>query len=77
MESRSSMPSFSEADIKKVLGSKEGQALLRLLSRDGGTALKQAAAALKAGNTAQAQNVLKPVLQTSEAAELLQKLTQK
>ena len=71
------MPSFSEADIKKVLGSKEGQALLRLLSRDGGGALQAAAKALKAGDTARAQSLVQPMLQTDEAAALLNKLTGK
>ena len=77
MDSKSAMPSFSEADIKKVLGSKEGQALLRLLNRDNGKTLQEAAKALKAGDTALAQSIVQPMLQNEEAAALLNKLSKK
>ena len=77
MDQKSGFPSFSEADVRKVLGSKEGQALLRLLNKDGGAALKQAADALKAGDTAKAQALVKPIMQTPEAAALVEKLNQK
>lgn len=39
---RQSFP-FQEQDIRRVLGSPEGQKLLQLLNRDGGQALRQAA----------------------------------
>ena len=39
---------FSEQQIRRVLGSPEGQKLLQLLSRDGGAALRQAAQAMRA-----------------------------
>lgn len=77
MDAKSSLPSFSEADIKKVLGTKEGQALLRLLSQDGGKTLRQAADALKSGNAARAQELVKPLMQSPDAAALIQKLNQK
>lgn len=77
MDQKSGLPSFSEADIKKVLGSKEGQALLRLLNQDGGVALRQAANALKAGDTARAQEIVKPIMQSPDAAALIEKLNRK
>lgn len=77
MDQKNGLPSFSEADIKKILGSKEGQALLRILNRDGGVALRQVAAALKSGNTARAQELAKPLIQTQEAAALIDKINKK
>jgi len=64
----------SEADVKKVLSSPEGKKLLQLLNRDGGTRLRQAADALKSGNTDAAQQILAPVMNTQEATTLLRKL---
>ena len=40
---------FSEADIRKVLGTDEGRKLLAYLSRDGGAVLKQAAETRRSG----------------------------
>lgn len=77
MDQKSGLPSFSEADIKKVLGTSEGQALLRILTRDGGNTLRQAANALKSGNTALAQNIVGPLLQSQEASELIKKINRK
>ena len=77
MDQKSSFPSFSETDIKKVLGSKEGQALLRLLNQDGGARLRQAANALKSGDTALAQEIVKPLIQTEDAAALIEKINKK
>lgn len=65
---------FSEADVKKLLHSKEGQQLLSLLNRDGGAKLRQAADALKSGNTERMQQILTPILQTEEATALLERL---
>ena len=65
---------FSDADVKKLLQTREGMQLLQLLNRDGGATLKEAAAALKNGDTARFQSVLTPVIQTKEAQSLLQKL---
>lgn len=67
---------FSEADVKKALTSPEGKKLLQLLSQDGGTRLRQAADALRSGNTAGFQEILSPVMKTEEAAALLKKLDQ-
>ena len=77
METKSNLPSFSEADIKKIMGTKEGQALLRLLNQDGGKTLRQAANALKNGDTAKVQEIVKPLMQSRDAAALIDKLNQK
>ena len=77
MDQKSGLPSFSEADIKKVLGTKEGQALLQILNRDGGKALRQAASALKAGNAEKAHEIVKPLMESPDAAALIRKINQK
>lgn len=77
MEQKNNYPTFSDADIKRILGSREGQALLQILMRDGGTALKQAANALRAGNSAKAQEIVKPLLSSEDAAKIMEKLTRK
>lgn len=65
---------FSEADVKKALTSPEGQKLLQLLNRDGGKRLREAAEALKNGRQEEAQAILSPVMESSEASQLIQKL---
>ena len=70
---RQSFP-FQEQDIRRVLGSPEGQKLLQLLNRDGGQALRQAANALRSGNTQAAMEVLSPIMETKEAAELVEQI---
>ena len=72
-----SFPAFTELDIRKVLGSPEGQALLRLLNRDGGTLLKQAAAAVKAGDMEKAKSLVQPVMESKDAAALIEKINKK
>ena len=66
--------SFSEADLKRVLASPEGQRLLALLRTDGGGALRQAMQAVKGGDYDRAKTALEPMLQTAEAKQLLEKL---
>lgn len=68
---------FSEQQIRRVLGSPEGQKLLQLLSRDGGAALRQAAQAMRAGDYALAQQLLSPVMQSPQAQQLIAKLNEK
>ncbi|MBS6366664.1 MAG: hypothetical protein KH420_04880 [Clostridiales bacterium] len=68
---------FSQADIRKVLGTDEGKKLIAYLSRDGGAVLKQAAEALKRGDQAAAQQILSPMMQTAEAQELVDKINRK
>ena len=77
MENKAPFPSFTESDIKKVLGSPEGQALLRLLNRDGGNMLKQAAAAVKAGDMEKAKRIVQPVMDSRDAADLIEKINKK
>ncbi len=74
MDKPTSLPSFSAADIKKVLGTAEGQALLRLLNKDGGALLQKAAAAVKAGDMKTAQDLVRPVMESPDAAKLIQRL---
>lgn len=63
--------------LRRLLGSPEGKQLIALLNRDGGKSLQQAANEYRKGNAAGAQEVLKPLVETPEAAELLQKLSQR
>lgn len=67
---------FDQAVIRRVLGSPEGQQILKLLSQDGGQALKKAADALRAGDAETAKQVLSPVMESEAAAGLIQKLNQ-
>ena len=68
---------FSESQIRAVLGSDEGKRLLSLLQQDGGQRLKQAAEAVKSGDISGAQTILKPVMQTQEASELVEKINRR
>lgn len=77
MDQKSGLPSFSEADIRKVLGTKEGQALLRILTQDGGEKLRQAAAAVKSGDMNRAQEIVKPIMQSPDATALIDKINRK
>lgn len=65
---------FSESDVKKVLTTPEGKKLMQLLNRDGGKTLQQAAQALKNGQSEAAQQLLKPLMESEAATELVQKL---
>ena len=67
---------FSEADVRKALTSPEGLKLLQILNRDGGKKLREAADALKNGHSDTAQQILAPLVEAEEAAQLLQKLKQ-
>ena len=69
--------SFSPEQVKRVLGSKEGKQLLQMLNRDGGSALRQAATAARTGDYETVKRLLEPVMQTPEAAGLVEKLNRK
>ena len=69
----SQMP-FAEKDIRRVLGSPEGQKILKLLSQDGGQALRQAANALRSGNVEEAKRLVSPIMESEEAARLIDRL---
>lgn len=66
---------FSAEEMRRVLGSAEGKQLLAMLSQNGG--LKTAVEAFKKGDMAGAQEALRPVIETEEAGELLQKINGK
>ena len=75
MQSNGSMP-FSEDTIRSVMQSAAGKQLLALLTKDGGAALRAAAAALKRGDTAAAQAAVAPIMGTEEAARLARELNE-
>jgi len=77
MEKNMPFPAFTEADIKKVLGSPEGQALLQMLNKDGGTMLRQAAAAVRSGDMEKAKRLVQPVMESRDAAALIEKINRK
>ncbi|MBQ1372454.1 MAG: hypothetical protein IIY70_05930 [Oscillospiraceae bacterium] len=60
--------------IKRLLTSPEGQALIRLLQSDGGAGLQQAASAIRRGDTEQAKAVLEPLLAGTQGEALSKKL---
>ena len=68
---------FSPEQIKKVLSSPEAKQLMALLNRDGGQSLQKAAAEFRRGNTAGAQEVLRPLMENQEAETLLKKMNGK
>ena len=75
--SANSIPAFSEQEIRQVLSSSEGKQLFALLSRDGGQALQKAAQALKSGNPETAKQILQPMMESQEAAQLVQKINRR
>lgn len=62
------------AQIKQLLTSPEGRALVRLLQADGGAGLRRAADALQAGDAKGARAALTPLLAGTEAEALAQSL---
>lgn len=76
MKDNSPKNPFTAEEIRRVLGSSEGQQLLALLSRDG-SSLKAAAQAFQNGDTATAKALLQPLVDTPEASRLLQKIDRK
>ena len=62
------------AQIRTILASPEGQALIRLLQADGGAGLRQAAAALRSGDEAGVKAALTPLLAGTEAETLTKSL---
>ena len=67
---------FTKQQLAAVLSSSEGKQLLSLLSRDGGSALSQAAQALKNGDTELAKSLVSPMLQSNEAQALIAKINE-
>lgn len=68
---------FSVEQMKSVLNSAEAKQLIALMQQDGGQRLRQAAEEFKKGNTAVAQELLRPMVETQEADTLLKKINQK
>lgn len=68
--------SFTKQQLAAVLSTNEGRQLLTLLSRDGGSALSQAAQALKNGDAELAKSLVSPMLQSSEAQALITKINE-
>ena len=68
---------FDAKEVRRVLGSPEGQKILKLLSQDGGKALHQAADSLRAGRPEDALRALSPIMETPEAANLIDKLNER
>jgi hypothetical protein len=64
-------------NIQKIFGTGEGRQLIALLNRDGGKALRQAAAALQRGDQAAAAAVLEPIMNQPEAQALVDALNKK
>ncbi len=62
------------AEFQKLMSTPEGKQLVSLLTNDGGTVLKSAGAALKAGDESAAKEKMAPLLQNSEVQKLLKSL---
>ncbi len=69
-----SSPQPSAEEVRRVLTSPEGQALLRLLQADGGAGIRAASAALQGGNVDAAKAALTPLLKGTDAEELTKRI---
>ena len=69
--------SFTKQQLAAVLSTNEGRQLLTLLSRDGGSALSQAAQALRNGDTELAKSIVSPLMQSDEAQALIGKINER
>ncbi|MFI3313760.1 MAG: hypothetical protein R3Y62_07715 [Eubacteriales bacterium] len=65
---------FNEQDIRRVLGSAEGQQILKLLNQDGGKALRAAASAYQKGDMEGAKKIIAPVMESPQASALVNQL---
>ena len=68
------MNQFTTAQLLEKLNTSEGRKLLALMQKDGGAAFSKAAAAAKSGNYSQAQAILAPLLEGTEACDLAKSL---
>ena len=71
------MEHLTPAQLQALLGAPETKQLMAMLQKNSGTALQQAAAAAKRGDTAQVQALLKQSLTGSEAETLAKALEQR
>ena len=69
--------SFTKQQLAAVLSTPEGRQLLTLLSRDGGSALSQAAQALRNGDAELAKSIVSPLMQSDEAQALIEKINER
>lgn len=76
-EEKRGNPVFSEAEARRVLESRDGRKLVRLLTKEHARELSLAIEALKQGDTARAKALLAPVMEQGEAAELIKKINGK
>lgn len=65
---------FSQEQLRRIVSSDAGRALLTLLRADGGARMQQAAEAVRQGDHVRAQQILQPVLQTEQTQALLRAL---
>lgn len=70
-------PQFSPEQVRSLLNSDEAKQLMAILQRDGGQRARQAAEEFQKGNPSAAQELLRPMVQTKEAEELLKKMNGK
>lgn len=69
--------SFTQEQIRRVLGSEEGKKLIRLLSGRMGNAWIQAAAAVKNGDPESAKRMMEPWMHDPEVQKLLDAINRK
>lgn len=67
----------SQRELRAVLDSPETKRLLELLRADGGTALQNAAKAVRQGDAEAARRLLSPLLEDPEAEALMDRIGRK
>lgn len=66
--------SEQQKNIQKILATSEGRQLLKLLSGDGGAAMRSAGEAIRQGDTRTAQSIMAPLVDNPEVQKLLKAL---
>lgn len=64
----------AQKKLQSLLTTREGMQLMKLLSADGGSALRQAGEALKAGDQQKVRDIMSPMLNNSQVQNLLSSL---
>lgn len=64
----------NQKKLLALLSTPQGKQLMQYLTADGGTAMRQAGEALKAGNTEKVRQILSPMVESQEVSTLLGKL---